>query len=108
MSECPNSCIHKAVVLIDHHTRKASADDPFDELNGTIRLLGAADGGMIIRRKRGEKHATLHVTGKDLTEYLELAMEFDSERAMWTARGNAGEYGQAREQDETLDLLSAL
>lgn len=82
-------------ILIVHHTRKASADDPFDELNSITGLLGAADGGMIICRKRGAKHATLHVTGKDLTEYLELDMEFDSERAMRTARGNAGEYGQA-------------
>jgi len=92
MSECPRSSIHKAVVLIVHHTRKASADDPFDELNGTTGLLGAADGGMIIRRKRGAKHDTLHVTGKDLTEYLELAMEFDSERAMWTVGQHFEQY----------------
>jgi Fic family protein len=63
---------------------------------------------MIIRRQRGAKHATLHVTGKDVTDYLELAMEFDSEHAMWTARGNAEEYGQAREQDETLKTLTTL
>jgi predicted transcriptional regulator len=95
-------------ILIVHHTRKASADDPFDELNGTTGLLGAADGGMIIRRQRGAKHATLHVTGKDLTDYLELAMEFDTVHAMWTARRNPEEYGQAKEQGETLEALKTL
>jgi hypothetical protein len=95
-------------ILIVHHTRKASADDPFDELNGTTGLLGAADGGMIIRRQRGAKHATLHVTRKDVTDYLELALEFDAVHAMWMARGNAAEYGQTREQDETLEALTTL
>jgi hypothetical protein len=54
------------------------ADDPFDELSGTTGLLGAADTGMVLRRERGSKKATLYVTGRDLEEELELALLFDS------------------------------
>jgi RecA-family ATPase len=54
-------------ILIVHHNRKApSADDSFDELNATTGLLGAADGGMILRRARGEDNAFLHMTSRRL------------------------------------------
>ena len=53
-------------LLIVHHTRKQNADDKFDMISGTNGLLGAADGGFILRKeKRTSNAATLEVSGRD-------------------------------------------
>jgi Predicted transcriptional regulator len=88
-------------ILVLHHNRKApSADDPFDELNATTGFLGAADGGMILRRTRGEDKAVLHITGRDLEEDIALALQFDRAMALWYLAGGAAEHqiSEARQQ----------
>ena len=53
-------------LLLVHHTRKQNADDKFDMISGTNGLLGAADGGFILRKeKRTSNAATLEVSGRD-------------------------------------------
>ena len=53
-------------LLLVHHTRKQQADDKFDMISGTNGLLGAADGGFILRKeKRTINSATLEVSGRD-------------------------------------------
>ena len=53
-------------LLLVHHTRKQQADDKFDMISGTNGLLGAADGGFILRKeKRTSNAATLEVSGRD-------------------------------------------
>ena len=53
-------------LLLAHHTRKQNADDKFDMISGTNGLLGAADGGFILRKeKRTSNAATLEVSGRD-------------------------------------------
>ena len=51
-------------LLLVHHTRKQNSDDKFDMISGTNGLLGAADGGFILRKeKRTSNSATLEVSG---------------------------------------------
>ena len=38
-------------LLLVHHTRKQNSEDKFDMISGTNGLLGAADGGFILRKK---------------------------------------------------------
>lgn len=38
-------------LLLVHHTRKQNSDDKFDMISGTNGLLGAADGGFILRKE---------------------------------------------------------
>ncbi len=38
-------------LLLVHHTRKQNSDDKFDIISGTNGLLGAADGGFILRKE---------------------------------------------------------
>lgn len=53
-------------LLLVHHTRKQNSDDKFDMISGTNGLLGAADGGFILRKeKRTSNAATLEVSGRD-------------------------------------------
>lgn len=53
-------------LLFVHHTRNQNSNDKFDMISGTNGLLGAADGGFILRKeKRTRNAARLEVSGKD-------------------------------------------
>jgi hypothetical protein len=92
-------------ILIVVHTRKAPADDPFDEFNGTNGLLGAADGGMILRRTRKQADAVLHVRGRDLEEDLAVALNLESSTALWVALGDADEHQYNTTEQQILEIF---
>jgi 5S rRNA maturation endonuclease (ribonuclease M5) len=94
-------------VLIVTHCRKMSGEDVFDEINASTGLLGAAETAIVMRRRRGEDTATLHITGKDVDEQ-ELAMQFMAETGSWVILGDATEYAETKEQQEILDALKML
>lgn len=53
-------------MLIVHHTRKQKSEDMFDMISGTNGLLGASDGGFILRKEnRMSNTAILDVSGRD-------------------------------------------
>jgi hypothetical protein len=56
-----------AIVAV-HHTRKMSAVDPLDLVNGTHGLSGAADQVLVLQRERVRTDAKLHVMGRDVEE----------------------------------------
>ena len=62
-------------LLVIHHLRKMADDDPFNRLSGTNGLTGAADGTLILMRKRRDGTATLYATGRDI-EDVEEELEF--------------------------------
>ena len=74
-------------IVIVHHTHKAKAEDFRDTPSGSMSLLGAVDTLWSIRRVAGERDAVLQITGRDLLETPELAMQFQD--GFWTARGDA-------------------
>lgn len=82
---------HKVAILLIHHTRKASADDPFDAILGTTGVGGSIDSGLILKRERGKADAALHVAGRD-TEEREIALKWDHDLAQWTMLGDAEEF----------------
>lgn len=70
-------------ILLIHHLRKMSDDDPMNMISGTTGISGAADSSFVlIKDKRGGKDATLYCTGRDI-EYRELRLTFDSETHIW-------------------------
>ncbi|MCC8105260.1 MAG: helicase RepA family protein [Clostridiales bacterium] len=74
---------HNICVLIVHHTRKMEASDSFDMISGTNGLLGAADGAIILqKKKRVENTAKMMIVGRD-QEDQELTLEFDREHCFW-------------------------
>jgi len=63
----------QVAVIVIHHLRKSVADDPFDQVSGTLGQTGAADTVMILQRSRGSTDAELKITGRDVEE-AEYAM----------------------------------
>ena len=75
-----------ALVLV-HHPRKASDDDPVNMVSGSTGLVGAVDGIYILEKlKRSGNQALLHVTGRD-TPNKQLCLEFDREDCVWKFMG---------------------
>jgi hypothetical protein len=72
-------------LLVVHHLRKGSAEDPLDEISGSTGLTGAADALLVLQRTRGQSEALLHVTGRDVEEQ-ELPLRFDAESGRWSIR----------------------
>jgi DNA-binding transcriptional ArsR family regulator len=96
---------HHLTLILVHHTRKMASDDAFDEISGTTGLTGAVDTSMVLKRARGERDATLHLTGRDVEEQ-ELALTFDPATCAWTVTGNAAERQQSQSRQAILDLLA--
>lgn len=75
--------MYDVAILVIHHTRKQPAEDPFDELSGTLAIAGAPDGLLILDRKRGADEAKLFVTGRDVPEST-VPLTLDRTAWRWT------------------------
>ncbi len=93
-------------ILVSHHLRKATADDPVDEVSGSTGLTGAVDTVLILKRDRAQADAVLFATGRDIDE-TETALHFDKATGLWTALGNAEDYRRSQERNEIIKLLAA-
>ena len=94
-------------MLVQFHLRKASADDPFDEVNATTGATACADGFISLKRGRGDSEATLYASGRDYKEEVNLALSFKD--GMWKVLGDgqaAVYYALSGERREIIDLLN--
>ena len=63
-------------ILVVHHTRKGTSDDPVEEISGTLGLGGGVDAFLVL--KRTGSGATLTGRGRDI-EDIDLAVQFNRE-----------------------------
>ena len=70
-------------ILIIHHTRKASSDNPLHRVSGTQGLTGAADQIMVLERNPKSNTGTLDIIGRDIEE-VTLNLNFEKERVKWS------------------------
>jgi len=78
-----------ALLLVDHHRKSASdVGDVIDDVMGATSKASVADAALGLYRKRGEKTATLKVTGRDVDDQ-ELALEWDHDIFCWQMVGDA-------------------
>jgi AAA domain len=102
-----------SAVLVNHHDRKAGADDFIDSVSGTHGLAGAADTTIVLIRGRNESGGLIKITGRDVPEG-EYAVRFangstwqldghDLDDAARTARTRAATAGLG---DRSADILA--
>ena len=73
---------HIAVLLI-HHLRKMTDDDPFNMISGSAGISGATDSNFVLKAKKcGSRQAMLYCTGRDI-EYQEYTLQFNREKHIW-------------------------
>lgn len=92
-------------MMILHHVRKATAEDIFDTLSGTMGLSGAADTIAVLHPEpRSKMDGTLYIKGRDVDE-TEKALRFDASIGTWLLMGDADEYRRSNERQELIDFL---
>jgi hypothetical protein len=85
-----------ATLLINHHDRKANAEDFVDAVSGTHGLAGAADTIIVLARDRQEVAGLIKVTGRDVAEG-EYAVTF-KDGAVWELDGHDLEVAREKAQ----------
>jgi AAA domain len=96
---------YRVTVLVLHHTRKAAADDVFDEISGTQGVAGALDTILVLHRARTEADAELWITGR-VVEESHKALRFDAE--VWTLIGDAEEVAKSNQRRQMLDAVTSM
>lgn len=95
---------HRVTLLIVHHTRKAQADDVFDEVSGTLGINGVVDQMIVLKRVIGDDgQATVHFRGRDLPEDKELGVELKA--GWWELVGSAAQIGASEGRRGILNAL---
>ncbi len=89
-------------ILVVHHTRKGAAEDPVEEISGTLGLGGGVDAFLIL--KRTGSGATLIGRGRDM-EDIDLAMQFNDETCRWTILGQAADVQRSEQRGRVLVAL---
>lgn len=92
-------------IVVVHHLRKLQADDPLDEISGSTGLSGCVDGMLVLKRDRGRAEAYLHVTGRDIEEDKELALEWSPDTAGWYIAGDAADHRMSKERKAIMRVL---
>ena len=96
------------ILLIDHHRKNNGGNsDVVDDLIGATAKSGVLDVAMGLYRERGEKNATLQVTGRDIDE-RELAMRFDRDTGCWQCLGDAAEVGISEKEKKILEVIAKM
>jgi hypothetical protein len=105
---------YRVAVLVVHHTSKRLANDPFDTVNASLGLTGAADAMLILERANNTPFATLHPSGRDLPNEEPINLRWVGEQCLWQvtdqAPPEAPQGAAARESkiDQAVKLLEGL
>ncbi len=88
----PIAAENNVTIVLVYHLCEAESDDPLDMIHGSAGLTGGVDSALVLKRKRGQADAYLHVDGRDIENPTELALKFDQNAATWAVMGDAEEY----------------
>lgn len=83
---------HNIGIMLIHHTRKMKDPyDVFNELSGSVGVMGALDCAWVIAKDdRYTEEATLHITGRDM-ESQKLKIRFNKKSFQWEYIGTEEE-----------------
>jgi hypothetical protein len=102
VDQCPG-----ITILVLHHTRKNVGGDHVDRVSGSMGLTGGADTLIELRRERGRADAILSVTGRDIEQETELALNWDGLTGQWVLMGDAIDYTRTLERQAVITLFKS-
>lgn len=96
------------LLLVDHHKKPSiTVNDLVSDVLGATSKTAAADAVIGLYRQRGQRDATLKVTGRDIEE-RELSVEFDRSIGTWILRGDAEQVVNGEANQAIIDALLTL
>lgn len=97
----------RITALLLHHTRKAKADDVFDEVSGSTGLVSAVATTWILgRAPNGSSETILTPRGRDLINDEPLALEWDDYHNTFVIVGGAVDALQSGERRAILQVMA--
>ncbi len=94
-----------AIVIVHHLNQKDDHTDPYDAFSGSAGLTAAAEGILLLTRKRGNADAVLLVDGKDVEEGGEFPLSWSPEACTWTIAGGVQYLAMTNERQKIQDAL---
>jgi hypothetical protein len=91
-----------AAIACCHARKEQAAIDPFEAVNATTGLTGAADTVLILDRDR--EGTSLYGRGRDVEEFRD-AVRFDASCGTWRQLGDAAEVSRSPERNAILNAL---
>lgn len=96
------------LLFVDHHKKpNATVNDLVSDVLGATSKTAVADCVMGLYRQRGQRDATLKITGRDLAD-RELSVAFDGGIGSWTLRGDADQVVNGEKMQQLIDALMTL
>lgn len=94
----------KVGILIVHHLKKSTTEDPLDQILGSTALAATCDSHLILVRKndRQDMTAVLHAVGRRVHD-TQFALSFEAGR--WTYQGDPFELQMSAERREIRNIL---
>lgn len=97
---------YRCCILIVTHNRKGKAEsDVIEQVSGSLGLMGAVDGALIIDGVRTDQQYKLSLVGRDIPNDDQLAISRQS-NGEWQVLGNAKEIYISDERKAITDLLA--
>lgn len=91
-----------AIIAVHHLNKRPTAEDPMELISGTTGLTGGVDTTIVVKRKRGESIAVMHIYSRDM-EDAEIALDFTG--GSWQWLGTEKQVRMSEDRKEILDLL---
>lgn len=96
----------RITIIVIHHTRKAKADDIFDEVSGTTAITGAvATIWMMSRSAENPDEQMLHLRGRDLIDEEPIAIKWDAYTCQHIFVAAGSEASSSAERRKVLDAM---
>lgn len=96
------------LILVDHHKKPGpTVDDLVSDVMGATSKTAAADAVIGLYRKRGQRDATLKLTGRDIEE-RELSVDFEKDTGTWVLRGDADQVVNGERNQQLINALQVL
>lgn len=98
---------YRCCIVIVTHNRKGKADaDVIEQVSGSLGLMGAVDGALIIDGVRTDQQYKLSLVGRDIPNDDQLAISRQA-NGEWQVLGNAKEVYMSDERKAVADLLAS-
>ena len=94
------------ILLVDHHGKVTTDDNPINDLIGSIGKAGTFDTVMGLYKQQGVAGAKLIIVSRD-AEQSEIALEWDSTNSCWQSMGDVRSLFQLSVLDTISELTSS-
>jgi len=93
---------HGVAIILVHHAKKGTSEDPYDSVLGSTALSGATDTTLLLQRQPGEEKGVLLCRGRRLRDQ---AFDMTFQDCLWTCNGPRAEVAVSEASQHIREFL---